>query len=236
MTQLSDKTELGLAPRLVAAGWFGLAACIPIVFFFLVFARTDGGGAVRTDSQGWWFFLNLPVSWAAFFGFTIGSRILDVARHRSPSGVLVRGIAVAVSSYLALPATNVILAVLFLDYKSGMGQSFGSFLLWMLIIYGVGAIWVGWIIVIAGGIAGLLLYRVSQSEILRTRLMKARRVNKKSVYAWTALAIAMLFAANIFIFLLPSLLLTSQRFFFRILDRLDPVAVSMQHLGVVVLR
>ena len=212
MTQLPDKTELGLLPRLIAAGWFAGFACVPIIFFIVVFARGDTS-ANRSDSRGLWFFAELPISIAAFCGFTIGSRILDVIRKTNPLRVMLRGIAVAVSSYLGMIVTNIVLAIMFSRRESMGGQSILRGLQWILIMYGIGAIFIGWIIVIAGGIAGLLLSLTSQTKILRATLIKAHRVSRNTVYAWIAAVALILFAANALILLLPP-----ERLFFRILD------------------
>ena len=126
---------------------------------------------------------------------------------------MLRGIAVAVSSYLGMIVTNIVLAIMFSRGESMGGQSILKGLQWILIIYGIGAIFIGWIIVIAGGIAGLLLSLTSQTKILRATLIKAHRVSRNTVYAWIAAVALILFAANALILLLPP-----ERLFFRILD------------------
>src|SRR5207253_9328689 len=46
ITQYPVKTELGLLPRLVAAGWFGVTASIPVVFFFITFGAIRQNGPI----------------------------------------------------------------------------------------------------------------------------------------------------------------------------------------------
>ena len=72
-------TELGLRPRLIAAGWFVGAACIPILFFFGVIGRMLFFRAAfdAKDPLIATTFILLPISMAAFFGFSFGSRILN---------------------------------------------------------------------------------------------------------------------------------------------------------------
>lgn len=193
--QSERNTELGLLPRVIAAGWFAFAACIPVIFFFFVFAG-GANGSERTDSQGWWFFADLPVSIAALLGFTTGSRILDSTRTRSGARAIVRGVMVAALSYLGLVVINIVLAIVFSPGQSIGNESVESAVGWILIIYGIGAIYVGWIVLIAGGLAGGLLYMTSLSKTLAVSLRKAHRVRRNTVYAWTAVATLILIVAN----------------------------------------
>ncbi|MFS8085645.1 MAG: hypothetical protein ACMG6H_08450 [Acidobacteriota bacterium] len=202
--QSEQKTELGLLPRIIAAGWFGLAACIPIAFFLAVFAHGDSSSE-HSAMSGMWFFAALPVSIAAFFGFTIGSLVLDSARTRSASRVMLRGMMVSTLSYLGLAVAHVCFAIIFSDDQSRGAQSIQSVVVWMLLIYGVGAIYVGWLVLIAGGMAGLLLFRASLTETLRANLGESRRVNRKTVYAWNVLTALILISFNAVLSLLTKL-------------------------------
>src|SRR5437588_4187270 len=71
LASLSD-SQVGLLPRVIAAGWFACAACVPVIFFFLMSDR--GEGASTEDLlTGVVLFAVLPISIAALFGFIIGS-------------------------------------------------------------------------------------------------------------------------------------------------------------------
>ena len=216
----SRKTELGLLPRLIAAGWFAAAALIPIVFFFVIFSG-EGRSPDASRSSGVWFFVGLPVSLAAFYGFVIGCRILDRQRNRSPFRVMLLGIAVAAFSYLSMPAIHMMAAILFPQPPTIWDESLSRMFYWMLLIYGVGAILVGWLVVFAGAVAGLMLDWLSGKERLWKMLTKAPRVTKRRAYGFIGVAAIILISANGILLAFPSLLSATTRLFFQILDRLD---------------
>jgi hypothetical protein len=72
MTQPPKRTELGLLPRLIGAGWFGFAAWVPVIFFFLTFGGVGQRGSEQIDFRVLIFFAEIPVALAALFGFTVG--------------------------------------------------------------------------------------------------------------------------------------------------------------------
>ena len=151
---------------------------------------------METASGGWWFVVNLPVSIAALLGFTIGSQILDLTRTTTAARAMLRGVVVASCSYLGLVVLNICLAIVFSAHQPRGGQSLGSAVWWILFVYGVGAIFVGWLILIAGGWAGFLLHSASRSETLRGPIMKAHRVSRQAVYWLTGLVAFVLVLAN----------------------------------------
>jgi hypothetical protein len=196
------ETEIGLMLRLIAAGWFAVAAFVPVAGF-IVFASQGNSNAPAAQDGVWfslWFFFWFPISLAAFYGFVIGSRILDLERL-GPGRATLRGMAVAVLSYLSMPAINGIAAMLFSPRLGAFTESRSSVLYWLLVIYGVGAVMVGWIIVIVGAIAGLLLDKLSTNEIFRQIISDASRVTKEKKYRLNGLAALILLAANAFLML-----------------------------------
>ena len=198
------ETEVGLLLRLIAAGWFAVAAFVPIAGFIVIFASQSRSDVHAARDGVWfslWFFFWFPISLAAFHGFVIGSRILDRERL-GPWRAALRGIAVAVFSYLSMPAINGIAAILFSPRLGAFTESPESVLYWMLVIYGVGALFVGWIIVIAGAIAGLLLDKLWTQEIFRQIITDAPRVTRRKKYALNGLAALILIAANAILILL----------------------------------
>ena len=195
------ETEIGLMLRLIAAGWFAAAAFVPIAGFLVIFAsqsRSDVHAARDGVWFGFWFFVLFPISLAAFYGFVIGSRILDLERL-GPWRATLRGMAVAVLSYLSMPVINGIAAILYSPRLGAFFESPESILYWMVVIYGVGAVFVGWIIVIAGAIAGLLLDKLSTNEIFRQIITDAPRVTRGKKYVLNVLAALILLAANAFL-------------------------------------
>jgi hypothetical protein len=215
---------LGLSPRLISAGWFGSAACIPIVFFFAAFAR-GGDSSGGSNLLGIWFFLVFPISIAVFFGFSVGARILDFDRKRTPSRAMLRGMLVAICSYLAMPASFIIVGAFASESEPLANLVYG-----ILLIFGMGAVLVGWLVVIAGGAAGLLLLWASGKEELQTIIKTAPRVSAKKAYLLIGAAGVVVLLINISLLLLPSLLSGSRGLFFRGLDRLDPIVGSLQYL------
>src|SRR4051812_34806661 len=91
--------RVGLASRLLAAVWFAFTACVPIVYFIGVFERTSWSNPNPFFDRPIALFIVLPICLAAFFGFTIGSKILDEQRI-TPGLAVLLGALVAMASYL----------------------------------------------------------------------------------------------------------------------------------------
>jgi hypothetical protein len=240
MTELPDQsnhrdqweTAVGLTPRLISAAWFAVAACIPVVLILHI-VYTGPEANFWGGFKGRWSFIEFPVSLAAFFGFAIGSRILDLRKTQSAFRAMLRGMVVAVASYLAMPVITVVVRV-FSASPPGSGHlSFSNLVYWMLVIYGVGAILFGWFVVIAGGAAGYLLQRLSRKEMLQ-KLVARSRVSARRAYWLNGGFALVLVAANACFLVFPSLLSGSVGFFFQILDPLAP-ADGMHSLAVFVL-
>lgn len=210
-----DGTALALLPRLISACWFGAAAFIPILLFFVIVGQ--GGDSSVPSSRGSnlmaiWFFLVFPISAAAFFGFSVGARILDFERKRSASRVMFRGMSVAILSYLAMPAGFIVAGAF-----TTKSEPFTKMVSWVLLIFGVGAVLVGWLVVIAGGVAGLLLFWASGKEGLHTIIKGEPRVSAKQASVLIGAAGLLVLLVNALI-LLASLLFAPQRRFLYWLD------------------
>jgi hypothetical protein len=114
MEERSDKTALGLIPRLIAAGWFAVAALIGSVLVISLFAL-GGNRSLQagTTASAFLPFLTPPVCIASFFGFAFGAQILDSQRPRSAPRGMVMGIVVAVLSYVAMPVSQLLAIMIF---------------------------------------------------------------------------------------------------------------------------
>ena len=218
MTQAAAKTELGLLPRIFAAVWFGAAAFIPIIVFFVVFARggdSSGQSSGGSILMGVWFFLAFPVSAAVFFGFSVGARILDFERKRSASRVMFRGMLVAILSYLAMPFSFIIA-----NAFANRSEPFPNMVYWVLVIFGVGAVLVGWLVVIAGGVAGLLLFWASGKEGLHKIIKNEPRVSVKKAYLLVGVAGLLVLLLNV-LMLVASWAFAPERHILYGLERFD---------------
>src|SRR4030095_4454127 len=92
-----EPMPVGLRPRLLAAIWFALTACIPIVLFFWTF-----GSAALLEPGVASVFGALPIFLAAFFGFTIGARILDQQCVMQGYRAVLLGMLIATASYVGM--------------------------------------------------------------------------------------------------------------------------------------
>lgn len=161
MTEISEKTELGLRPRLLAAGWFALTACGPILFFFLVLTRAFLFVAIfdPRDVFVTAIFIVMPLAIAAFFGFFIGSRILNDGVVTSGSKAALHGALVGILAFLGHMVAYTAMSAA--NTSAGLGQVVGS----ALAIFYVGALMVGWLVVLSGALGGWLLFRFSWNSL-----------------------------------------------------------------------
>ena len=95
----TDRRGLALKLRLLAAGWFALAALIPVIIFGMI-AAPYARQAFADDSYAWpsmfWLFCGLPVAAACFCGFMWGSSILDRERVKTDFQSILRGLVVGI--------------------------------------------------------------------------------------------------------------------------------------------
>ena len=116
-----------------------------------------------SDSDGarvFLLFVVVPLSFASVFGFTLGAQIVD----RRPTGYgLLRatflGIVVAVLSYIGMASVHMVSALLARRF-GGTGEGLNE----VLGVYLVGVLFMGWLIAGSGGLAGLLLAAVSETD------------------------------------------------------------------------
>jgi hypothetical protein len=166
--------RVGFAPRMVAAVWFAATALIPIAFFLVSFGQGIlFGPFFDDDGAGSSFFVLLPICMAAFFGFTIGSRILDKRRVTRECVASLLGGVVAVASYVGMMSCYVVIQLL----NDAPGRA-----AWAINMALVGAIFLGWLIVMAGVFGGWMLFRWASSrgyppEVSRVRWSTACCLN-----------------------------------------------------------
>ena len=190
--QTEENTELGLFPRIISAGWFALAACIPVGFFILAFGgvtlvrslEVEGGIDYRTLGA-LWLFGEVPVVIAAFFGFTVGSRIVDPFTDTSAGRAALRGIGVAGLSYVVFMAFYI--ASIAVQYFSNNGDSgFLAYVILAMIL--VSLLTMGWLIVLSGALAGWLLCGLSCRTNFCEWLLNTPRISVTNRNVWIAIA------------------------------------------------
>jgi ankyrin repeat protein len=190
MTQLPEKTELGLLPRLIAAGWFACAACIPIIFFFGVIGRVFFfGPSAATDPMVASTYILLPISMAAFLGFSVGSRILNDRIVKRGWSAVIHGALVAILSYFGFIFGYA--AIVWLATFREPLDIISSFLR----VFFLGAVLVGWLIVLAGAFSGWLLFRVGRNRLGARLSTATKRSRSRYLNLWAAIMLfAVLFA------------------------------------------
>lgn len=171
--------SMGLVPRLIAAGWFGLAALAPVAFFFLVFRRQLNMGL-----DDLWIFAEVPVASAALLGFLLGPPIMNT--NKRSSGAL-RGLSIATMSYPLFMASWFLAAIPSDDrgYKPVLSELVAE----LLLAAAVGAMYVGWLIVIVGIVAGVILRQTSDSQSFQKRWLGPNQVDHGRAALWSAVAI-----------------------------------------------
>jgi hypothetical protein len=190
MTQLPEKTELGLLPRLIAAAWFAGAACIPIIFFFGVIGRMFFfGPSAAADLMVASTYILLPISMAAFLGFSVGSRILNDRIVKRGWSAVIHGALVAILSYFGFILGYA--AIVSLATFRAPLDVISSFLR----VFFLGAVLVGWLIVLAGAFSGWLLFRVGRNRLGARLSTETKRSRSRYLNLWAAIMLfAVLFA------------------------------------------
>ncbi|MCU1264079.1 MAG: hypothetical protein JWM21_397 [Acidobacteria bacterium] len=100
-----------------------------------------------------WFVL-VPLLVTGFFGSLLGGGILDSSRKRSLWEAALRGLSVAVLAYLSS-------AILISIWEANTNQ-YGRFIEMLFMILLVGSMAIGWLIVVVGVMAGLLLFQLAE--------------------------------------------------------------------------
>jgi len=188
--------KLGLKARLMAAGWFAAAACVPVFLTILVFGTALGGGAGSGFGFGWviwflWLFALIPVSAAMLLGFIFGGRIVDPIHRSTGRRAALWGTLVASCSYVLLSAAWAGSITLSSNpYRpASLSDAASSFLMLLFL----GSILVGWLILGVGAVAGYLLYLASRDD--PGRFVDAPGESVKTPNLWIAIAM-LLFLAN----------------------------------------
>jgi hypothetical protein len=152
--------RVGLAARLLAAVWFACTACVPIVYFFWVFERASWSNPNPSFDSGVTVFVMLPICLAAFFGFTIGSKILDERITQGLAALL--GALVAIASYWGMMIGFGLLSTA----NSAKVLPNPLEIIGSVILFGLfGMVFVGWLVVLAGAVGGWLLFLWASSDL-----------------------------------------------------------------------
>jgi len=151
MEESTEKAKLGLLPQLIAATWFALAASLPVGLFHLLF----GSFSDRFEER--WMFGVLPIVTAAYFGLTLGAKIFSTEIDGAGKAIG-RGLLVAFVSYAALT----VLVSIVITFPGGGSKELVNPVA-ALPVFGFGLVFVGWLVALAGGMAGWLLFRISRS-------------------------------------------------------------------------
>ena len=174
MTDLPDKTELGLLPRLIAAAWFGSAASIPVFCFML----TLGRGAAFIP--GFLFFYGgVPILIGALFGFAVGVKILDPIMSTSKMRAALRGLVVALLS-------NLVFMTLFL-VQIEIARPTTSFGFALIVAIG-GLIIMFFPVAASGALAGWALCSLSCRGDFWEWLLNLPRVTTTTAHLWILVA------------------------------------------------
>jgi hypothetical protein len=122
-------------------------------------------------------------------GFIYGCRIIDPLYSISAGGAALRGALVAFFSYvLFITLYGVIVLTNFLKAAS-LSDAAGI----IVLVFVVGFILVGWLLLIIGAVAGWLLFRVSRKD--PASFLNLPRVNVRTSNQWIIMAI-LLFLSN----------------------------------------
>jgi len=192
----SGRWGLGLKARLLAAGWFAGAACVPVCAFFLFIwvMMANAGSDVRFTQETIrfvWLFAAIPISAAALMGFMFGCQIVDPLFRTTAWRAALRGTLVAFLSYVLFVVGYGVSAAVSTDLPRTDSLIHGVSV--MAFVFFIGLVLVGWLILIAGGLSGWLLYRVSKKH--QGRFIDVPGESIQTAKLWIAVAILM-FLAN----------------------------------------
>jgi hypothetical protein len=153
--------RVGLAGRLLAAVWFACTACVPVVYFFGIYERGFWSHPNALFDTSTVPFIVLPIILAAFFGFTIGSKILD-EKGITPGSAAVLGASVAIASYLGMMIGYALMSA----SSAAKGWPNPLEVVALAILFALfGMLAVGWLVVLAGAVGGWLLFLWASSDL-----------------------------------------------------------------------
>jgi hypothetical protein len=123
------------------------------------------GDRARFDVGFLLLFVGTPVLIAGISGFLLGHSILDPGEIRTSGQAMLRGLMIALLSYLLF----FIASALILAVKDNNGP---GFLIGWVVIFLYGFLYVGWLIAIVGVVGGwlLYLYRLKKSDNQEPRM------------------------------------------------------------------
>jgi len=132
-----------------------------------------------------WIFGEIPIVSAAFFGFTLGSAIVDPFKDLVLWRAVGNGILIACLSYVVFMTSYVVILVL----NNRGDPGFMSYVIVAMII--VSLLLAGWLIVLAGALGGWSLWRFARRPQVREVLVNAPRVTTITSNAMVAAAAAL---------------------------------------------
>ena len=120
----------------------------------------------------------VPVISAAYFGFALGVRILSPPESNGGGKAIGLGLLVAFASYATFISIDFIVAALSMspphegeEYVNPLG---------VLMLFLAGLLYVGWLIALAGGLAGWLLFMISRNRAIRKWLLRESLLRRRS--------------------------------------------------------
>jgi len=134
------------SPRLVAGIWFAIAGAFPSLAWFLPSVMQDADVGIFLS------FVGLPIALAWIAGAWIGAAILR--RGTGMVHAMLRGMGVLLLAYALLAPCYGLLNVL---QRPHTPHFVNAILMETYMVLFIGLVAVGWILVIIGGVAGLLL-------------------------------------------------------------------------------
>lgn len=189
--------EIGLKLRLISAFWFALAASIPVIFFLLLFGRFGFvSGGIYGDVSAIWFYTGLPISSAALSGFIFGAEILNPWAIDTPVQAAKRGLKVSFLSYLIFISGLSATMGLSLGENSIISHLYATFIA-ILFLGLMGLLFVGWLVFIAGSLAGWALFHLSRLNCFEPALFESKRIEKKTLRKMILAAVIIFLAASV---------------------------------------
>lgn len=154
---------------LFAGVWFSAASCIPVIYTFIISRSPDF--SITTILL----YAIIPISIAFFFGGALGSDILNPNKVTTSTKAILEGIKIALFSFVVYVLAFGLFTAFYQTIFNPNSQDFLTVdfmknLLLGLVLSGiVGSIMVGWLVIIAGAIAGWLLfkYRLISARTMR---------------------------------------------------------------------
>lgn len=153
--------------RFLAAAWFAVASCIPLIPVWMEMRPyTPGVPAWYDRSLGIFLSGIFPVFVAGVFGWSVGSRILRSSETATAKQAVLLGLKVGLFSFsLFALVFSLMMAVHLSLFEPTPGGTFlvevlKSFFGALAMVIIMGGIVLGWLIALVAAIAGWLLYKI----------------------------------------------------------------------------